>query len=41
MIVAGGLILKEVMDHVEQQELVVSDRGLRWGVVGEMLEPSG
>lgn len=41
IILAGGLILKGLMDHFNRQELVVSDRGLRWGVVAELLASSG
>ncbi|MCH7859093.1 MAG: Ppx/GppA family phosphatase [Candidatus Marinimicrobia bacterium] len=42
IILAGGLILMGLMDHFHRQELVVSDRGLRWGVLGEMLaSPEG
>ncbi|MFC1484451.1 exopolyphosphatase [Candidatus Neomarinimicrobiota bacterium] len=33
VIVAGGLILKIIMEHFNQQQCLVSDRGLRWGVI--------
>lgn len=40
IILAGGMILMGLMHHFERQELVVSDRGLRWGVVAELLASS-
>ncbi len=32
VIVAGGLIAKGVLDHLNAGELLVSDRGVRWGL---------
>ncbi len=37
IILAGGLILNGLMDHFNRQDLIVSDRGLRWGVVADLL----
>ncbi|MEW5739760.1 MAG: Ppx/GppA phosphatase family protein [Myxococcota bacterium] len=33
VIVAGGLVLEAAMDRVAAQEVTVSDRGLRWGLL--------
>jgi exopolyphosphatase/guanosine-5'-triphosphate,3'-diphosphate pyrophosphatase len=33
VIIAGGLILRTVMEHFNQQQCLTSDRGLRWGVI--------
>lgn len=33
VIVAGGLILQAAMEHFKQTQCLVSDRGLRWGVI--------
>jgi exopolyphosphatase/guanosine-5'-triphosphate,3'-diphosphate pyrophosphatase len=33
VIVAGGLILKTIMEYFSQAQCMVSDRGLRWGVI--------
>jgi len=38
VIIAGGLILQAAMERFGLEEIMVSDRGLRWGVVLEMVE---
>jgi exopolyphosphatase/guanosine-5'-triphosphate,3'-diphosphate pyrophosphatase len=38
VIVAGALIVERVMHFAGARELVVSDRGVRWGLVEELLE---
>lgn len=38
VIIAGGLILRAVMHRFNLDRLTVSDRGLRWGVVLELVE---
>ncbi len=37
VIVAGGLTLRAAATRFECNELIVSDRGVRWGLAGEML----
>ncbi len=37
VIIAGGLILRAVMDRFGLKKMTVSDRGLRWGVVLELV----
>jgi exopolyphosphatase/guanosine-5'-triphosphate,3'-diphosphate pyrophosphatase len=39
VIVAGALIVERVMDRANASELVVSDRGVRWGLAEELLAP--
>ena len=41
VIIAGGLILGAVMDRFGLKKMTVSDRGLRWGVVLELVEREG
>lgn len=41
VIVLGALIVECVMDFAAATELVVSDRGVRWGLAEELLESSG
>jgi exopolyphosphatase/guanosine-5'-triphosphate,3'-diphosphate pyrophosphatase len=36
VIVAGALIVERVMSHAGKSELVVSDRGVRWGLAEEL-----
>ncbi len=38
VIIAGGMILGAVMDRFGLKKMTVSDRGLRWGVVLELVE---
>ncbi|UCH64090.1 MAG: Ppx/GppA family phosphatase [Fidelibacterota bacterium] len=38
VIIAGGMILRAVMRCLKLDRLTVSDRGLRWGVVMELVE---
>jgi exopolyphosphatase/guanosine-5'-triphosphate,3'-diphosphate pyrophosphatase len=37
VIVAGALIVERVMHFAGRDELVVSDRGVRWGLAEELL----
>jgi exopolyphosphatase/guanosine-5'-triphosphate,3'-diphosphate pyrophosphatase len=37
VIVAGGLIVLAVLTLLDQDQIVVSDRGVRWGVVEELI----
>ncbi len=41
VIIAGGLILQTVMELFGLKKMMVSDRGLRWGVVREMVAQEG
>ena len=41
VIIAGGMILQAVMRRVGVERLIVSDRGLRWGVLLEMVGAAG
>ncbi|MGZ3474591.1 MAG: Ppx/GppA phosphatase family protein [Polyangiales bacterium] len=38
VIVAGGIVLSEAAATLSAEELVVSDRGVRWGLAAELLE---
>jgi len=40
VIVAGGLLVGAVMDHFGVETLNVCDRGVRWGLLGELMAPS-
>ncbi|MBI5299549.1 MAG: hypothetical protein HY877_04560, partial [Deltaproteobacteria bacterium] len=37
VILAGSLLLEKITEHLGIQEITVSDRGVRWGVVYERL----
>jgi exopolyphosphatase/guanosine-5'-triphosphate,3'-diphosphate pyrophosphatase len=41
VIVAGALIVEETLQWARANELVVSDRGLRWGLIGRAVAQSG
>ncbi len=41
LIIAGGMVLNAVAARLGLRELAVSDRGLRWGVVLELLDEAG
>jgi exopolyphosphatase/guanosine-5'-triphosphate,3'-diphosphate pyrophosphatase len=41
VIIAGGLILQAILNRFGLKQLTVSDRGLRWGVVLDMLHRDG
>jgi exopolyphosphatase/guanosine-5'-triphosphate,3'-diphosphate pyrophosphatase len=38
VIVAGGLIAVELLEHWETTSVVISDRGVRWGLAEELLQ---
>jgi exopolyphosphatase/guanosine-5'-triphosphate,3'-diphosphate pyrophosphatase len=38
VIVAGGIVLSEAAATLQTEELIVSDRGVRWGLAAELLE---
>lgn len=40
VIVAGAVLCAEVLRHLGASRLVVSDRGVRWGLLEELLEPT-
>lgn len=40
VIVAGGIVLSEAAAALDAEQLVVSDRGVRWGLAAELLELS-
>jgi len=39
VIAAGAAIVDRIMARAGVEEVVVSDRGIRWGLVYELLEP--
>lgn len=39
VIVAGGIVLAEAARALGAESLVISDRGVRWGLAAELLEP--
>jgi exopolyphosphatase / guanosine-5'-triphosphate,3'-diphosphate pyrophosphatase len=38
VIVAGAVLCSELLSHLGTQELLVSDRGVRWGLISELLD---
>lgn len=41
VIVAGGLIAVELLEHWQAKEVTISDRGVRWGIVEELCSSTG